>query len=156
MQASLLCNPDLARLVADLTGDGHLQINGHRHIASFYSKDLDEIKEVKKRFYDLFQIKGKIHEDNRPVGKTQKPVKRYKIFFISKPVAIFLKDIGTPVGDKTNVPFLVPKWIIKGHSTLKKAYLQGLYDAEGSIFVANKRWQIALKMAKNEIGRAHV
>ncbi|MBU1974430.1 MAG: LAGLIDADG family homing endonuclease [Nanoarchaeota archaeon] len=151
MYKHLLTNPKLARLVADLTSDGHLQIQGHRHIASFYSKSISEIKSVERKFIELFNIKGKLYLDQRPVGKNPNPIKRYKIFFISKPISIFLRDIGTPVGNKTNNPFEVPNWIFKGNPNLKIAYLKGLYDAEGSIFcIKNKRWRMSLRMAKNK------
>ena len=147
-----MTNPELSRLVADLTSDGHLQIQGHRYISSFYSKDRSEIKEFEQRFYKLFKVKGKIYEDKRPVGKNPNPIIRYQAFFISKPVNLFLKNIGVPSGDKTNSPFLIPDWIINGSKKIKSSYLRGLYDAEGSIFCGkDKRWQITLKMAKNKV-----
>ncbi len=151
MYKSLLNKPELARLVADLTSDGHLQIQGHRYISSFYSKEINEIQRFNDKFYKLFKIKGKIYEDRRPVGKNPNPIIRYKIFFISKQVSLFLRDIGTPVGDKTNFPFLIPEWIIKGTKEMKSSYIRGLFDAEGSIFCGkDKRWQMTFKMAKNE------
>ena len=133
MYKHLLTNPELARLVADLTSDGHLQIHGHRYISSFYSKDIEEIKSFERRFYNLFKIKGKTYIDKRPI-RGSKPVIRYKLFFISKQASIFLKRIGTPVGNKTESSFLIPDWIYNGNQEFKKAYLRGLYDAEGSIF----------------------
>ena len=137
---------NLARVVADITGDGHLQIQGWRHLISFYSKDLEEIEAAQKRFYELFGLLGKVYVDHR------KNI-RYKLFFISKPVALFLRNVGTPVGNKTNVVFFVPKWIFCGSQLIKSAYLQGLFDSEGSVFCrkgVKRRWQIGFKMAKNE------
>ncbi len=142
--------PTLARIVADITGDGHLQIQEWRHLVSFYSKNMEEIDAVKKRFYDLFGVEGRIYTDNRRTNG--KETLRYKLFFISKPVALFLRDVGMPVGNKTNIPFVVPGWIINGKPEIRSAYLQGLFDTEGSIFcrASKARWQIGLKMAKNE------
>ena len=57
------------------------------------------------------------------------------------------------MGNKTNASFFVPNWIIHGADEIKSAYLQSLFDAEGSIFCRKSikpRWQIGFKMAKNE------
>ena len=37
---NLIKNKELARVVGDITGDGHLQLSGRRGIASFYSKHM--------------------------------------------------------------------------------------------------------------------
>ncbi len=141
-----LSDPVLARSIADITGDGHLQIKDWRHLISFYSKDLTEIEKVQNRFYYLFGIHGRLYTDNRNM-------KRYKLFFISKPIALFFKEMGTPVGNKTNTPFKVPNFIINGKSRVKSAYLQGMFDAEGSIYSsknnARTRWRINFAMCKN-------
>lgn len=147
----LLKNPELARIVADITGDGHLQIQEWRHLTSYFSKNMEEIEAMKKRFYNLFSVEGKIYVDDSTSKKSPNSTRRYKIFFISKSVALFLKDIGTPVGNKTNVQFTIPDWILNGNDEMKSAYLRGLFDNEGSIFCRTpKRWQIGFKMAKNE------
>ena len=152
MYEQLLNNPELSRVVADLTSDGHLQVDNKRYVASFYSKDLQEIQVVKNRFYNLFGIKGKIHTDKRPVSNNLFPTIRYQLYVPSKKMCLFLKDIGTPIGNKTNNPFRVPNWVFKGSSELKSSYLRSMYDAEGSIFCGkDKRWQITFKMAKNQI-----
>lgn len=150
MYKHLLNKPELARLVADLTSDGHLQVDGKRYVASFYSKDLQEIQIVQNRFYNLFGTKGKIHTDKRPVSNNLFPTIRYQLYVPSKKMCLFSKEIGTPIGNKTNNPFRVPNWVFKGSSEVKSSYLRGMYDAEGSIFCGkDKRWQITFKMAKN-------
>jgi intein/homing endonuclease len=149
MDISLLENPKLARIVADLTGDGHLQIKQWRHLISFYSKNIEEIEAFRQRFKELFQLEGKlyVHNHNTKNGETT----IYKLFFSSKPVALYLQEIGTPVGNKTNISFEIPPFVINGSEEVKSSYLQGLFDCEGSIFCrGNNRWQISLKMAKNE------
>jgi tRNA-splicing ligase RtcB len=151
----LLKEPKLARCVADITGDGHLQIQEWRHLASFFSKEMEEIEAVKKRFKELFDVEGRIYVDKSTSVKCKNSKERYMLFFISKPVSLFLKEIGTPVGNKTNKKFKVPGWIYRGKKELKAAYLRGLYDNEGSIFYSpasgeNVRWRISFQMAKNE------
>jgi intein/homing endonuclease len=130
----LLKNPILARIAADITGDGHLQIQDHRYMASFFSKHFEEINTINRRFYDLFNIKGIIYIDNSKSKLCKNNSKRYKIFFISKGVALFLRDIGVPVGNKTNNRFEIPKFVLNGNRKLKSAYLRGLFDNEGTIF----------------------
>jgi len=147
-------NPKLARIVADLTGDGHLQINKWRYLASFYSKNLEEINAVKQRFFELFGVKAKIYVDNSTSKKSPNSTKRYKLFIISKPVCEFLRKIGTPVGNKTNNSFIVPDWIFNGTSEIQSSYLRGLFDNEGSIHTTRGkklRWRISFGMAKNSI-----
>ena len=151
MYEDLLNNPQLAYVVAAITGDGHLQIKEWRHLISFFSKELEEIEVMKLYFYDLFQVQGKMYIDDRKKHKSKTTV--YGIFFNSKPVALFLKEVGTPVGNKTNNPFSIPKWVLNGSSQIRGAYLQGLFDSEGTIFCRRTivpRWQIGFKMAKNE------
>ncbi len=140
-------NPMLARLVADLTGDGHIQIQNWKHIISFYSKNMEEIEAFRIRFREMFGIDGKIYVDRR--GSV-----RYKLFFISKEAALILKELETPVGNKTNIPFKVPEWVFRGGDEIKAAYIQGIYDCEGYIYSnmnnGKIRWRIGLSMCKNQ------
>ena len=39
----LIGMPDLSRIIADINGDGHLQLQDWRGLVSFYSKNKDEI-----------------------------------------------------------------------------------------------------------------
>ncbi len=151
MNENLKNNPELARLVADLTSDGHLQVKGNRHVASFYSKEIYEIEAVRSRFLSLFGLVGNVHVDKRPAKEGGREVVRYQVYFCSKAVCVFLKNIGTPIGNKTDNEFLIPDWIMNGASQTKQSYLKGLYDAEGSIFCGKDgKWQITFKMAKNK------
>ncbi len=148
----LLTNPELARLVADVTGDGHLQIKNWRYLTSFVSKHLREVEEFKRRSEELFGVTPKRYVDSRKTWPGSGT--RYQSFIISKPVALFLQEIGVPVGNKTNNPFKVPDFVYNGSLEMKSAYLRGLYDNEGSIYSCKEkhgiRWRIDLKMAKNE------
>lgn len=153
MYEDLLTNPKLAYVVAAITGDGHLQIKEWRHLISFFSKEIEDIENMKLQFHELFQLQGRMYVDNRKKHKTKTKV--YWLFFCSKPVALFLRNIGTPVGNKTNIPFSIPEWVLNGNQQLRGAYLRGLFDTEGTIFcrdaLINPRWQIGFKMAKNEV-----
>ena len=146
---NLIQNPSFARIVADITCDGHLQLKAWRGLVSFYSNDPRAIKREEERFSKLFNVKGHIYYDNRPKNGA------YKLFFVSKPLAMFLAEMGVPVGNKTNISFTVPEWVIYGKKKIKTAYLRGVYDSEGCIYPTNKeemnsRWRIGIEMYKNE------
>ncbi|MBU1198659.1 MAG: hypothetical protein KKF46_07895 [Nanoarchaeota archaeon] len=146
---------ELAQIAALITSDGHLQIKEWRYLTSFYSKDLDEINRVKKLFKKVFDVEGRIYEDRSPGKKVITLNLRYKLFFISKSTALFLKRVGVPKGNKTNTPFQVPGWIINGSNEIKSAYLRSLFDCEGSIFFTKQyknyvRWRISLTFCKNK------
>ncbi len=148
---TIINNSSLARIVADITGDGNLQIQGWRYITSFTSKHIEEIHAVNQRFKSAFAVEGKIYVDDRVSVKSPRSGRRYRLCIISKPVALFLKEIGTPVGNKTNIAFSIPSWIIESNSNTKSAYLRGLFDNEGSIFCRNNgRWQMGFRMVKNQ------
>ncbi len=140
-------SPELARICADITGDGHLQLKDWRGLTSFYSKKIEHIHNMNERFQRLFGIKGRIYVDNR-YGRT-----RYKLFFISKQAAQFLALVGVPVGNKTNQVFSVPDWILNGNKDIQSAYLRGLFTAEGSIFPTKikngVRWRIGIELYKS-------
>ncbi len=138
-------NEILAKIVALLTTDGHLQLDSRRGVFSFYSKQIEEVKQFQQYCKEVFGITGSCHEDRR--GNNL----RYKLFFSNKKISAYLKQYGVPVGNKTNIPFKVPSWIYKGKSEVKKAYLQSIYDAEGSIFCESSgRWRLTYTMNKNE------
>jgi len=144
---SISCTSELARVCAELTGDGYIQLKDWRGLTSFYSKHLSEINDFESRFSKIFSICGRIYPDNRNN-------KRYKLFFISKKVAQTLVSLGVPSGNKTNTPFFVPGWVLSGSSEVKTAYLRGLFNSEGSIgFIKTKsglRWRIDFEMYKRD------
>ena len=96
-------------------------------------------------------MEGRIYTDRRENI-------RYKIFFSSKKLATFLESIGLPAGNKTNVKFSVPKWIMKSNRDIKSSYLRGIFTAEACVSVTKKRWRIhieqykSVKMKKSGVG----
>ena len=63
---SYVGSKELAEIVADITGDGHLQLSGHRGQVSFYSNHDYELKRIKKLFKKLFNVDHKIYPDKLP------------------------------------------------------------------------------------------
>ncbi|MBI2646989.1 hypothetical protein HYW99_00770 [Candidatus Woesearchaeota archaeon] len=145
----LLGSPELSRIIADINGDGHLQLQDWRGLVSFYSKNKEEIDVFWKKFKAFFGIEGRVYVDNRQN-------KRYKLFFISKLLAQFLNEAGAVKGNKTNQSFFVPKWIIKGDKEIRRAYLKGIFATEGYIYSTRinnvkTRWRIGLEQYKIEM-----
>lgn len=140
-----LLGPLKALIVACITGDGHLQHKGWRHLVSFYSKNMDEINLQRRIFKRVFGINGRLYPPSTNSNA-------HKLFFISKEVTKELVNLGTPVGNKTMNSFLVPKWVINGNNSIKSHYLRGLYTCEGSVHKWRNydRWVIAIKMYKHE------
>lgn len=144
----ILNSPRLAKIIGQINGDGHLQLDRDRALTSFNSNNFYEIKNINKEFKELFGVNGIIY-------KNYKGSNKHKIFFSGKGVALFLMWNGVIKGNKTNQIYNIPKWIINGNKETKGAYLKGFYDTEGSIYPTKEknekiRWRINLIQAKNE------
>ena len=118
---------DLAHIVGLLNGDGHLQIRKDNSSGiSFYSKHLQEVQDLDKKFMFLFGIKGRVYKDRREK-------KGYMLFFHSYELAVFLHSLGIIEGRKTEQEYDVPEWILKGDKGVKSAFLRGIFSAEGFV-----------------------
>ena len=136
---------DLSLIIGLINGDGHLQIKETKGTVSFYSKNKKDINRVIKIFTSHFDVKPLVYLDNRLSDK------RYKLFFASKSLSYFLKDSGAAVGNKTNLPYVLPSWIVKGSDKIKSSYLKGIYDCEGSIYSQKDgRMRITLTQYRRE------
>ena len=136
---------DLARIVANIMCDGHLQMDGKRGSVSFYSKKLSEILRENKRFEKLFGVTGHVYPDRRSDG--------YKLFVTSKEIAAFLESAGVPAGNKTNKKYGVPSWILNSDKKTRLAYLKGVFNSEASVYKTTngkyERWRIHISQYKN-------
>ena len=83
-------NEKIARVIAGLTADGHLQLDKRRGVISFYSKNHDEIDSFNTLFFELFGKKGNVFSDNRSGNL------RYKLFIASRCIAFKLSKIAVP------------------------------------------------------------
>jgi hypothetical protein len=133
----------LALVAGIVNGDGHLQLGVGRGLVSFYSKNMYEIKHFENLFSGLFNRKSIIYKNYKNSG-------RHRIYYSGKPLAGFLKEAGVVVGNKTNIEYLIPYWIVGGNPSIRTNYLRGLYDTEGTICYSRRRWQISITQSKNE------
>jgi len=133
----------LARIVGTINGDGHLQLETGKGLVSFYSKNMYEIGDIKKLFMSLFDLKGITYEN-------YKNSERHRLYYTGRPIALFLLEAGVVRGNKTNMEYLTPEWILNGNKEVRSSYLRGLYNTEGSVVNSRGRWQITLNQSKNE------
>ena len=132
------CSPSLAGLVGHSFGDGHI---GHSPTTFCYtSKNLPVIYHVKDSVQKTFKI---------PVHYLRHKGNRYDIYFPYIVGELLLK-FGSVSGAKTNHDFSVPKWIRDGDKEIKKAFLQALFEDEGSIHNRPDNKEIVFDMWKSE------
>jgi len=64
MKLKINKTPELARIIADLTGDGHLQYDGKRGVIFFYSKNKSTVLDFGERFTKIFGKEGKLRKNS--------------------------------------------------------------------------------------------
>ncbi len=128
-------SPELAALIAHITGDGSL----NKHISLSYHN-------TSKKLCTLFTTYvRKIIGNNISFTKTYH---KANSFNFQKIVSDILLLAGAPHGNKTTNEFSIPKWILNGIPSTKKAFIRALYDDEGTIKVKSK--EILIKFSKEE------
>ena len=97
-----------------------------------FSGDAESLQTAKD---DLKTIYGNIGKASILKRKTSSP--KYGItgtttsFCVNKAVINNFIEIGMPIGKRVETEFILPEWIINGDINTKKAFLSGLYAAEG-------------------------
>lgn len=132
---------DLVTIIAYLTADGHL----YKDLKGFhlYSNNKIILKQLEETIYKKFGLKG-IYGKGSGYGKCF----RYKVF--NKPINLFLRDKGAPVGDKMLIPFDVPTWI-KDNKEFSREYLRIIFYCEGSKYKQSKNTEaIRINFNKSE------
>ncbi len=99
--------PLIAKVLGATFGDGG--IFGNLNAIFLSSSELDATKEFAE---DLEQIFGKeIHENSRTIeGGIEGHSWCYQN--TNRGIIRFFKALGAPIGKKTNVPFVLPKWVL--------------------------------------------
>lgn len=120
--------PILARMVGDIMSDGHLR----KKAIHFIAKDKREVLKFRESVSNLFSVKGVIRRT--PANKDI-----WECLVMNGPLCRVLNLCGVPFGDKTLSEFLVPDWIINGSDSVQSAFLQGIYDGDGSVFLKEGR-----------------
>jgi len=121
-------------------GDGYLNINKRKNSKSvdynieYTGHEVDEIEfheeYIVPLIRGLFNIEPYLRIGNKTTVRT---------YFRSKAILTFLKEvIGIPKGNKRDIE--VPPIIINSNLKMKKSFLKGLFDTEGSM-VFKKRYR---------------
>lgn len=136
----ILASKELAGIVADLMGDGHLQ--GHPQLRLDYTSKFDkELERFEEQIFKLFGIKGKIRKSTTNNYNTK------NLGVNNKPLARVLKSIGVPTGAKVLKRFQIPQWILEDEKVFKK-FINRLFSCEGHVGVNGN--ELVISMYKDE------
>lgn len=136
----ILASPNLAGIIADLMGDGHLQ-NSPKLRLDYTSKSIDELNRFGEDIYNIFKIKGKIRKCTTNTYGTM----NYGIN--CKPLVRTLKLLGAPTGAKVLTSFPIPEWILK-NKYLFSRFVNRLFSCEGCVDLYSKC--VEIQMYKSE------
>ena len=132
-------SPELAGIVADLMGDGHLQDIPKLRL-DYTSKSVKELERFNKEVFDLFGVMGKIRDCKTNKYNTK------NIGINNKPLARVLKLVGVSTGAKVLKKFRIPNWILEDKMLFSR-FVNRLFSCEGSVDIENKG--IEIKMYKS-------
>lgn len=126
-----MCKDELkAELFGYLLGDGWIS---KRNLNCGFSGDKESLKTIRKDLLKIFnndigKADIKTYETNSPkyyiYGKTNR-------FICNKRVANWFISLGAPIGKRVEQDFNIPNWILYGNNSIKKAFISGIYAAEG-------------------------
>lgn len=126
-----------ARLFGYLLGDGNVNKKNDKE-ADFYGKYEDFLK-IKKDLkfigYDSANIvtrhlKGEIQKEN---GEILNPEGIVSTLTTSGYFGRHIVKSGYPAGNKTNINYEIPDWIMNADEDIKREFLAGFLGAEGSV-----------------------
>lgn len=133
-----------AFLVGKIMGDGNLD---KRYTCRFIGQ-INDLTNLRVFLVENFSIK----ENSIKIYYRENIGKSYLLQVNDSLLGRYLYALGAPIGNKTNNPFLVPKWIILSERC-KKSYLQGIFDDElATIKIKREKFgrEATFRMAKVE------
>jgi len=146
-------SPTLARIVANLITDGHLQLristNGTKDYSylGVFSNDVDELMVFSNNVNSVFGVNGRIRTWGvRKFGFS------LACIIINSPLCRVLNICGVPGGNKASQLFDIPKWIKNSDEEVIKAFIRTCFDCDGTIKYDKNmdRWKISFEMVKTE------
>ncbi|MEK6827721.1 MAG: LAGLIDADG family homing endonuclease, partial [Nanoarchaeota archaeon] len=132
-----LANPNIpiiAKLFGYLLGDGQIYLSGKKGFVCAYGSK-EDLEQMQLDFKKLgFSARIYSRERNHKIPTKYSLVEfistNYELHVSSKSLAKLFYAIGYPKGIKTNIPFLIPEWIINSSPWIKRLFLSGLFGAE--------------------------
>ena len=159
LTTSSLKLPILARLMGHIYGDGtlhppYLASNGQwLHRITFTGKE-EELEQIKKDLARLgFPNDQKIQHQFRASTTNFIEFGPHSIKGVSTCFKVgfcalwfLLKELGAPLGDKSNQPALIPKWLMSSPRHIKREFIAAYLGSECSSIRFKKRWAEALNI----------
>lgn len=133
-------SPELAGLIADLMGDGHLQGKPKWRL-DYTSKNIFELKRFNNEVKNLFGVSGKIRDCTTNAYGTK------NLGINNKPLARVLDLLGVPTGSKVLIEFNIPRWITNDRRCFGR-FVNRLFSCEATVDLKYKF--IEIKMHKCE------
>ncbi len=140
----LHASKNLSSIVGHLIGDGNLSKNPFVGDFRFYGTEI-KLNVIRKKIFRVFRIRPK--QFYRRKGGF---VLKYNNCLMSR----ILNAVGVPRGNKVNVPFRVPSWIMCGSKPIKRAFLIAICDDELSSPRIDKRGYIEPLRLTSSLGQA--
>ncbi len=128
--------PILAKLAGYITGDGNIRKSG-RGWRTCIVGDPKDLREIGEDILKLGFNVSKIYEKKSKgiiINSLGEEIKieghSYALECNTSAFTILLNALSVPLGKKTNIKFLVPKWLFKAPKFIKRLYLAGYFGAE--------------------------
>ncbi len=117
-------------LVHNKKGDGR-----NTYLIKITFRELDEANKIEKVIRKLFEIKSSIYPGRGC----------YDLCIYSKPLVLILnKKYQMPIGKKYG-SICVPRLIFNGNDKMKKAFLRGVFDSDGNIYLHRAKKSVQLR-----------
>ncbi len=127
----------IAKIIGFAMGNRHLRFMKGKSVLTFYGNE-ESLMEI-KRDLEILRIKSNIYASKRKY-KIESLSGLYDDLSVSSELRIpsiafvyLLKKLGLPIGNKTEMSFRVPKWIIDAPRWIKRNFIAGVFGAAGSI-----------------------
>ncbi len=127
----LQINEGLAFLTGIILGDGHLTKSKKR--IALEMTNLKTIIATKNIIQNIFEIKIGVH---KRLDKRENRQLRYYFYIYNSMIYHLLNQLGIPIGKKSDIVY-VPYLIKNSKDSIKKAFLLGVFCAEGG----KRRWK---------------
>ena len=115
----------LAEFIGIMQGDGHL---GEYQVlmATNSETDVDHARFVGRLGKKLFGV--------TPAIRPRKHEKTIQVVFSSKRMVRVINQFGMPIGNKIDHGLAIPNWVLCS-LVYKRAFIRGLFDTDGCIFL---------------------
>lgn len=136
---------NIAKLVSYLAFDGHLSADYRQFLLASKDKELLDDFTFAVRRYNLVPIKKQAVSE---WGSC------YVVRVFNSSFTRVLELAGAPRGKKTQVPFLVPRWILQDRESTRE-YLRIAFDCGGSVWKDRYSSRIRFKICKSKVHLAN-